>query len=83
MYLSVTISSNAHTINEQTPSVLAREKVTPCSALKHSRTAYRGLVPMSPKTTPSAVIPVLRRESWDLLCCIVNLEVIRPVSAAY
>ncbi len=32
----------------------------PCSGLKHSRKAYSGLVPMSPKTTPSAARTSLR-----------------------
>jgi len=41
-----------HEINDSTPRMFARLVSIPPT--KHSRTEYRGLVPMSPYTTPSA-----------------------------
>ena len=53
-YLIVTTSTNDQTIRERMPKTLSGVTVNPCDSWKHSRSAYRGLVPMSPYTTPMA-----------------------------
>src|SRR5262245_33280322 len=42
-------------ISESTPSTFSCVGDTACGPKKHSRMAYKGLVPMSPYTTPTAV----------------------------
>ncbi len=54
-YLNVTTKVIAQKTSERTPSTLSGVGGTPCGPVKHSFSAYSGLVPMSPKTTPSAV----------------------------
>jgi len=46
MYLMLTMMISDQTISERTPYTLEGIGWRPC--LKHSRSAYRGLVPMSP-----------------------------------
>src|SRR6478609_2952772 len=61
-YLTVTMSVIAHTMVETTPSALSRVGSTmPPSRLKTVCIAYKGLVPMSPKTTPRAPRTRMRR----------------------
>ena len=43
-------------INDRTPKTFSGDGGTECEPKKHSRIAYSGLVPMSPYTTPIAVI---------------------------
>ena len=50
---------NDHRISDSRPRMLISLTAIPCAGLKHSRSAYSGLVPMSPKTTPSAVMTSL------------------------
>ncbi|MNM84732.1 hypothetical protein D3C81_968300 [compost metagenome] len=53
-YLIETTMIMAQNSIEITPSTASVLKAMPCSLLKHSFRAYSGLVPMSPKTTPTA-----------------------------
>ena len=50
-------------ISDSSPMMFASVTAMPCSGLRHSRNAYSGLVPMSPKTTPSAEMTSLRELS--------------------
>src|ERR1017187_7498105 len=61
MYLMLTTSVSDQTISESTPYTFSLVGAMPYSGLKHSRNAYSGLVPMSPYTTPSAVIVRIAR----------------------
>ena len=54
-YFTVITRVSAHTISERMPNTLSRVGWSPYSGLKHSLIEYRGLVPISPYTTPSAV----------------------------
>ena len=53
-YLNETTTIKAQNTIEITPNTASLEKGTPCCGLKHSFRAYKGLVAMSPKTTPMA-----------------------------
>jgi hypothetical protein len=53
-YLTVTTRVSAHTMSEQTPSTSATSGCCPGCGAMPTCSVYRGLVPMSPKTTPSA-----------------------------
>ena len=55
-YLTVTTTVSDQKISEATPNRFTSFRAMACWPLKHSRTAYKGLVPMSPYTTPSAAI---------------------------
>lgn len=46
---------NAQKTSERTPRTLFLVSARACSGLKHSLSAYRGLVPISPYTIPIAV----------------------------
>ena len=48
MYLTLTTRISDQRIRERTPRMFGGVGVIPYSALKHSRSAYSGLVPMSP-----------------------------------
>ena len=54
-YFTATTRVSDQSISERTPSTFSAVGATPCSP-KHSRIAYSGLVPMSPKTMPSAAM---------------------------
>src|SRR4029077_16040801 len=56
-YLTATTRMTAQKINDNTPKMTIEFSELP-DALMDSRNAYMGLVPMSPKTTPSA--PIMR-----------------------
>jgi hypothetical protein len=47
-YLMVTVMVIAQNTSDSTPNTLPRSAATPCGPLKHSLSAYSGLVPMSP-----------------------------------
>ena len=47
-YLSVTTMISVQKISDRTPKTLACESGIACGPWKHSRSAYSGLVPMSP-----------------------------------
>ena len=51
--MHITIISAQNT-NESTPRTLSCVGLTPCTSEKHSFSAYKGLVPISPYTTPKA-----------------------------
>jgi hypothetical protein len=53
MHITIT---NAQNTNESTPSTLSCVGFTPWGWEKHSFNAYKGLVPISPYTTPKAPI---------------------------
>ena len=53
-YLIETTTIKAQNTIEMTPNTASFEKGIPCCGLKHSFSAYKGLVAMSPKTTPMA-----------------------------
>ena len=55
-YLTVTTMVSDQKIRDTTPNRLISFRAIACGPLKHSRTAYKGLGPMSPYTTPSAAI---------------------------
>jgi len=48
MYLMLTMEMSDQTMSESTPLMFAELATSPYSGLKHSRKAYKGLVPMSP-----------------------------------
>jgi hypothetical protein len=54
--VTVTMIVTAQKISETTPKMLSRDTLTGCGSpgSKSVCTAYNGLVPMSPKTTPRA-----------------------------
>ncbi len=58
-YLKVTTKVIAQNTSETTPTTFSGVGATPCGPLKHSLSAYSGLVPMSPYTTPRAPIASL------------------------
>ncbi len=64
-YLSDTTITIAQNSMEMMPSTAALENGMPCSGLKHSLSAYSGLVPMSPNTTPTAPTTEARRFTLD------------------
>jgi hypothetical protein len=53
-YLTDTTITSAQKISDSTPSTLAAVTGIPCVPWKASLMVYRGLVPMSPYTTPIA-----------------------------
>jgi hypothetical protein len=53
-YLSVTTIMMAQNTTDRIPRTLGGVNGRPCGPVKHSRSVYSGLVPMSPKTTPIA-----------------------------
>lgn len=53
-YFAVTTTSSAQRMSDRMPYTLLGVTGMPYSGRKHSRSAYNGLVPMSPYTTPSA-----------------------------
>ena len=55
-YVTVTMIVTDQKISETTPKMLSCDTLTGCGSpgLKSVWTVYSGLVPMSPKTTPSA-----------------------------
>lgn len=59
-YLTDTTRIIAQNSSEITPITASGLNGMPCSALKHSFRAYRGLVPISPKTTPIAASTSMR-----------------------
>ena len=71
MYFTLTTQISDHTIIDSTPMTFSAVGSTPWALLKHSFSAYSGLVPMSPYTTPSAVsvssasfLPVAGSPTW-------------------
>ena len=54
-YLTEITSTRAQKTSDSTPSTSPGVGRTLCTPVKHSLMAYRGLVPISPYTTPSAV----------------------------
>src|SRR6185369_14752357 len=65
-YLTEMISTSDQRISDRMPRMFCSVNGMPCSGFRHSRNAYSGLVPMSPKTTPSAVRTSLRLASLRL-----------------
>ena len=53
-YFTDTVKMSDQKTSESTPRTLAWVTGIACRPSKHSRSAYNGLVPMSPNTTPSA-----------------------------
>ena len=65
-YLTDTTIMRAQTISDKMPNILTSVRGTGCAPTeKTSFMVYRGLVPMSPKTTPSAA--KVSAESFVLL----------------
>jgi hypothetical protein len=53
-YLTDTVMISDQKTSDSTPYTLPTVTGMACTPSKHSRSAYSGLVPMSPKTTPRA-----------------------------
>src|SRR6266852_5330299 len=60
-YLIEMMMISDQTMSDSTPMTFCGVGRTPCSLRKHSRSAYSGLVPMSPYTTPRAPRERVRR----------------------
>ena len=73
-YLAVTTMISAQKISDNTPSTLSAVAASPYLGLNASRMVYRGLVPMSPKTTPmaamvSAKVPCFEASLPEVFIC--------------
>lgn len=66
MYLTQIVRIKAHKIKDRTPKIFAGSRLSPCSGAKHSLKAYRGEVPMSPKTIPRAPMAKVSRLSFSV-----------------
>ncbi len=67
MYFRPTIMTSAQNIKERMPITLIWLTAIPYSPWKHSRMAYIGLVPISPKTTPRAASDSCASVCWSWL----------------
>jgi hypothetical protein len=61
-YFKVTTNMNAQKIMDKTPMMDSGVSAIPAAGSKQDFKAYKGLVPMSPKTTPMAIKDKLARE---------------------
>ncbi len=79
-YLTLTTITSDQTNSDSTPSTLSRVTATACEPAKVSCSAYSGLVPRSPNTTPSAIRAIEPSGRAAGLCAAVAGALVIPKS---
>ncbi len=79
-YLKLMVSIMHQKIRDRIPSTEA-SLMARCAVRKHWRSAYSGLVPISPKTTPSAASVITGRAAFCAVLCIYCLRFLTSIFA--